>query len=87
LSEEALETELIDVAVEVCFAGWFPDDAVGEEFCLSGTDEGVQAGFPGRIAISLLLGRISSGSRYKVVEEGGSSKELTVVVCPFDSIE
>lgn len=87
MSEEALETELIDIAVEVCFASGFPDDAVGEEFCLSGADEGVQAGFPGCVAVSLPLEMARGGSRYEVVEECGSRKELTVVVCPFDLIE
>ena len=53
LGEEALETELVGVAVEVCFAGGFPEDAVCEEFGLGCGDEGVEAGFPGCVAVGL----------------------------------
>jgi hypothetical protein len=55
LCQETFETELVDVAIEVCFTGGFPDDAVDEEFGLGGSDEGVKAGFPGCVAICLVL--------------------------------
>ena len=32
LSQEAFEVVLVDVAIVVLFAGWFPEDAVREEF-------------------------------------------------------
>ena len=71
LGEETLETELVDVAVVVCFAGGFPEDAVCEEFALGGADEGVQTGFPGCVAVGLqkVIRGGGRGRGYKVVEE------------------
>jgi hypothetical protein len=46
---------LVVVAVEVCFAGRFPDYAVFEEFGLGGADEGVEAALPGCVAVGLIL--------------------------------
>ena len=79
---------MVVVAVEVCFAGGFPDYAGFEEFGLGGADKGVETAFPGCVAVGLThVLECGLAGFYEIVEEGGAGEELAVVVCPFDLIE